>query len=307
MSSKSVFETLCERKSHRKFVSVPTRDQDDLIRGFVASLPRCPLYGEGGLRAVGRASARLVHIPHEGEWAVKETVGMVTGHFHWVVVLHDKASPYGMVAAGYLLEKLNTFIQRVGLGSVVIGDSRLVRTFEAEVAADPVREEPICVVCYGVPAPDVQPTERLPGDMLFYRNVWGTPLGSTALAARLLCEPLSVVVPDASLAATRTDVAPYAPCFEAVRRAHSAFNKQPWRIVAAKNTVARSLVFHLFKMHNDAWVGIDMGIAMADWEMVATESRLLGRWVVLDPSPSVYKADDAAVYVASWVDLKPKL
>ena len=303
----SVFETLCARKSHRNFVSVPSKEQDELIRGFIATLPRCPLYGEGGSKSPALASARLVQIAHEGKWAVEETVGMVTGHFHWIVALHDKASPYGMVAAGYLLEKLNTFIQRLGLGSVVIGDARLAVEFSGEIAADPVREEPICVICYGVPDATVQPTERLPGEMLFYRNEWGTPVGSTTLLARLLKEPLSAVVPGADLRVSRSDVAPYARCFEAVRRAHSAFNKQPWRIVACKSTVSRGLVFHLFKMHNDPWVGVDMGIAMADWEMVAAETRNLGRWVVLDPSPSVYNADISAVYVASWVDLRPKL
>ena len=303
----SVFETLCARKSHRNFVSVPSKEQDELIRGFIATLPRCPLYGEGGSKSPALASARLVQIAHEGEKALIESAKMVTGHFHWIVALHDKTNPYGMVAAGYLLEKLNTFIQRLGLGSVVAGDSLHVNTFLKEVAADPVREEPICVICYGVPDATVQPTERLPGEMLFYRNEWGTPVGSTTLLARLLKEPLSAVVPGADLRVSRSDVAPYARCFEAVRRAHSAFNKQPWRIVACKSTVSRGLVFHLFKMHNDPWVGVDMGIAMADWEMVAAETRNLGRWVVLDPSPSVYNADISAVYVASWVDLRPKL
>lgn len=67
----------------------------------------------------------------------------------------------------------------------------------------------------------------------------------------------------------------FEPALELVRLAPSALNKQPWRAVQSGNTL------HLYCKGGDSYRPLDMGIAMAHFELLAPE----GRWVSLPDLP----------------------
>lgn len=75
-------------------------------------------------------------------------------------------------------------------------------------------------------------------------------------------------------------------CFEMIRIAPSASNRQPWRIVRNENT------FHFFicrnkgygKMFNYDIQKLDVGISMCHFELTAQESGISGKWIDMNPN-----------------------
>jgi len=93
----------------------------------------------------------------------------------------------------------------------------------------------------------------------------------------------------------------YRDVLEMVRIAPSASNRQPWRWVALGNTyhlhLERSKGFRKHVPSPDLQM-IDMGIAMAHFELATKELGLPGEWEVRDPKlPSSVERD----YIVSWI------
>jgi hypothetical protein len=98
----------------------------------------------------------------------------------------------------------------------------------------------------------------------------------------------------------------YAQAVEMVRRAPSASNRQPWRIVKSANQ------WHFFIRRTPGYpprIGkillgvddlqrVDIGIAMCHFELAAREQRLPGRWIVREPAPGL--PGELTEYSASW-------
>ncbi len=95
-------------------------------------------------------------------------------------------------------------------------------------------------------------------------------------------------------------VGEYYDILEMVRLAPSAGNKQPCIIIKEKN----ANTFHFYrKSSNIIYEGmslnkIDIGIAMAHFEVTAKEKNISGSWKELNPS---IKAPSNLTYVISWV------
>lgn len=105
---------------------------------------------------------------------------------------------------------------------------------------------------------------------------------------------------DFNTALTREAAAQYAEPLELLRRAPSAGNTQPWRIVMEKDRQ----VFHFFKkvvqkryeqrkLHD-----IDIGIAMCHLELGAAKNGLRGRWGRLEHP--IADLPDRTSYIISW-------
>jgi len=82
--------------------------------------------------------------------------------------------------------------------------------------------------------------------------------------------------------------------------APSASNKQPWRIVRAQNN------FHFFLSRTPGYGGfapnvdiqrLDMGIAMAHFELRSREAGLEGSWEIMDHGVAMQKGTECIV---SW-------
>lgn len=104
-----------------------------------------------------------------------------------------------------------------------------------------------------------------------------------------------------STALTLEKVGQYKDVLEMVRIAPSASNRQPWRWVTSGNTyhlhLERSKGYRKHGALPDLQM-IDMGIAMAHFELAAKELDLPGEWEVRDPEiPSSIERN----YIVSWI------
>lgn len=157
------------------------------------------------------------------------------------------------LAFGYTMQKITTFIEEIGLGTVFIGGTMKREPFEKaiDLQADEVMP---CISPVGIPAKKmairetlmrqgVKADTRLPMGELFFEGSFKTPLAPqdeiTQTALRL------------------------------IRRAPSAVNKQPWRVLKDGST------YHFYEdktLNSGAESGdmqkIDLGIAIACFTMV---------------------------------------
>ncbi len=115
---------------------------------------------------------------------------------------------------------------------------------------------------------------RKPWEKMFFNNSWDTPLS-----------------PD--------DAGKYRDTIEMVRKAPSANNGQPWRIIRVGN----EFHFYLFKKEAKALRGFnsgynDLGIALSHFELSAREKGISGEWRQKVSSAPEKKGLE---YVKSWV------
>ncbi|MCX7950350.1 MAG: nitroreductase family protein [Clostridiales bacterium] len=89
-----------------------------------------------------------------------------------------------------------------------------------------------------------------------------------------------------------------------VRRAPSASNKQPWRIVKEGD------IFHFYLQHAKGYADkmgydiqrVDMGIAMCHFDLSMKEHGIVGNFVKL--SPNIKVPDESIEYIISWTKTK---
>jgi nitroreductase len=102
------------------------------------------------------------------------------------------------------------------------------------------------------------------------------------------------------------EAGPYAEPLEALRLAPSASNRQPWRILRQE----RGGPFHLFLRRTpgyglaagSALQRLDMGIAMAHFDLAASEAGLRGAWTRLEEpaAPAGRPGLPGTQYIATW-------
>jgi hypothetical protein len=194
------------------------------------------------------------------------TYGFIRGNTGFVVgAMSPSAS--GLEDFGYALERIVLMADDLGLGTCWLGGSFTRSSFAAWIQAGRSERIP-AVLAVGVidGVPPVPHRSRLGWDRLFFQDDIQTPLSAEAAG-------------------------PFADVLEMVRLAPSASNRQPWRIVRRgenwhfflqrtkgyrKNIVTRLLGIEDIQR-------VDIGIAMAHFELTAMEAELAGRWIVADP------------------------
>lgn len=186
---------------------------------------------------------------------------------------------------GYLMELDILEATLLGLGTCWLGGT-FTRSRFAQ-ALQPGDDEMPAVVSVGIPREkrnffdriirwNAEGDNRMPWEQLFFDEAIGKPLSKEQAGAH--AEPL-----------------------EMVRRAPSASNRQPWRVVRCgerydfylKRTpgyAERNM--KLFGTHD--LQRVDMGIAMSHFELACRELGLGGKWVEREV------ASDAAEYLVSW-------
>ena len=186
-------------------------------------------------------------------------------------------------AFGYAFEKVVLFAESRGIGTTWIAGTMDRPAFERAMDLRDGEVMP-CVSPLGYPARKMSVREaimrkgvkadaRLPFETLFYSGSFDTPLVSEA-------------------AGTLFDA------LEAVRLGPSAVNKQPWRVVVCGDTV------HFYEKHNKGYgeggwdiQKIDLGIALAHFELAAKEGGLSPALTIADPG--IAAAPDTE-YIASF-------
>ena len=188
-------------------------------------------------------------------------------------------------AFGYSFELLVLYAQSLGIGTVWVGGTMDRAAFEQAMALEKDEMMP-CMSPLGYPAKKMSAKESLmrkgvkadsrkPFESLFFDGDFDTPL--TAEKARALAHPL-----------------------EMVRRAPSAVNRQPWRVVVKDNAA------HFYLRHTKGFVSeavgdmqkIDMGIALCHFALAAEEGGLNVRFSVSDPG---IKIGPGTEYIASYL------
>jgi len=192
---------------------------------------------------------------------------------------------------GYCMEQAVLAATGLGLQTCWLGGSFTKSSFARKIGA--ARDEIVpAVVAVGYPADGSRghwireragSDHRLPHDRLFFEDVLDRPLLLSAAGE-------------------------WADALEAVRRAPSASNKQPWRLVRSgriwrfylqrtkgygKGTVTFTL------MRTADLQRVDMGIAICHFDLVARERGLVGRWLVEQPAPDAGRPD--VEYTASRI------
>ena len=193
-------------------------------------------------------------------------------------------APHAEEAFGYTFEKIVLYAQSLGVGTTWIAGTMNRDAFERAMKLQSGEVMP-CVSPLGYPAKKMSLREsmmrkgikadsRLPFETLFFDGTFDTPL-------------------------TQERAGAFKDALEAVRLAPSAVNRQPWRAVIGENKV------HFYEKSAKGYVSadgwdvqrIDMGIALAHFELAAKES---GQSPVLKlEDPGILTAPDTA-YIASF-------
>lgn len=193
--------------------------------------------------------------------------------------------PHAEEAFGYSFEKIVLFAESIGVGTTWIAGTMKREAFERAMELDTDEVMP-CVSPVGYPAKKMSLREsmmrkgikadsRLDFEKLFFDGSFEKPL----------TEDKAGELKDALLA---------------VRRAPSAVNKQPWRIVVDGDKV------HFYEKQSKGYVSdngwdtqkIDMGIALCHFELVAEECGLDVTLKIEDPE---LDHGDDTIYIASYV------
>lgn len=213
------------------------------------------------------------------------TYGVVKGARTFVGVSVPRVGK-SLVAAGYVME---TFILRataLGLGTVWLGGT-FKRSRFAEAMGVAADDDFPAITPVGYPAARrrfldtfmrgaLRSATRRPWADLFFDADWDAPL-------------------------TEAAAGPYAEALEMVRRAPSARNAQPWRVVKAGTD------FHFFVQYPPKsdpaelpLKQVDMGIALAHFILTAEERGLGGILVSKSPAGPLANVPPGVRYVATF-------
>ncbi len=283
--SKPITDVIKQRISCRTYQETPIEQHDQQrLRDFLASNINGP-FGT-------RARFALIAATQEDRLSLKGlgTYGFIRGATGFIVGAVEPG-PKGLEDYGYLMERAVLFATEMGLGTCWLGGTFTKSRFAEKIslAAD---ESVPAVTAIGYAASRGLPENiirraaaadgRLPWEELFFDDKFGNP-----------------ITPQGS--------GDYSVLLDMVRRAPSASNKQPWRIVRHANAwhfwLQRSagygkgsMLYKLLRLVD--LQRVDMGIAMCHFELAARELRLQGAWVV--DQPGIEKPNKNTEYVVSW-------
>lgn len=288
--SKPVTELIAQRTSCRTYQSVPLEPATQAaLERFMQQPVAYPFSGAARFALLDSGAA--------GREARKiGTYGTISGARYYLAGA-VRRGPGALENFGYGLERLILHATDLGLGTCWLGGSLHRGEIAVQLGASAGEYVP-AITPVGLPAgrPGLQDRllrwgagsrTRKPWEELFF---WG---GTR--------RPLT---PETS--------GPYAPALEAVRRAPSASNRQPWRVIAHPR-----LNRFDFYLKRDGWYTqaartflqaeeiqrLDLGIAMCHFELAAREQGLNGRWSRPEeatPGPSGWEA------IAVWKGLEAR-
>lgn len=190
--------------------------------------------------------------------------------------------PQFEIAYGYSFEALCLYAASIGVGTVMLGGTFNRKAFEKAMELADSEVMPLASPL-GYPAKKrsvreklmrgaIKADERLPFEKLFFENSFGKSL-------------------------TPQTAGKFQSALEMVQLAPSAVNKQPWRAVVCGDTV------HFFKKGKGMSTGsfdlqrIDIGIALAHFDLTLKEEGIDGRFLTKEPD---FEVDRAMEYVISY-------
>ncbi len=292
MLEKSPLETMKERYSCRTFDGLPVSDANvAALEAFIANLPAGPF---GSRHRFDLLAAQ------EGDSSLLKglgTYGFIAGFSAFVVGVMGEGE-HNLEDFGFQLELIVLKSTELGLGSCWLGGTFNRGRFAQRAGVKESSRQSIpAVIALG----NIDPTAD-PKNGKIRRAVGG---GARKASQELFFDStfLSPLTPAAAGEA-------WSPVLEAVRFGPSASNKQPWRLVRSLPP-AGSPRWHLYLCRTPGYGSglvsklakvadiqrIDMGIAMAHFQLAAQETGLPGEWMPENPSLEVPSGTE---YIATW-------
>lgn len=274
-----MLDAITRRRSVRKYDDQPlTGDLRARVEAVLAVKRACFFGGVPRFALVDRDAAR------EEQGVKLGTYGFIKGARTFVAGA-IAAGPTAELDFGYALEAIILELTAMGLGTCWLGGT-FSRADYGRVLSLTGDEFVPAVTPVGVAAPQRGAVERLVR--------WGAKSDSRLPWARLFFDRR----PDRPL--TKVAAGEYAEVLEALRRAPSASNKQPWRVLRTDD----GFEFHLLRTPGYGKLvpaadlqHIDMGIAMCHFEVAARALDLPGAWAVTPP-PGPFP--ELGEYVVTW-------
>jgi nitroreductase len=205
-----------------------------------------------------------------------------------------RTGPHALVDLGRLLEEVVLRASGLSLGTCWIGLGFPRKAFAEALSLAPEEVLP-AVIAVGLPSGRktayglaarlaTGASRRKPWSELFFDGDFRTPLPEPA------GQPAD----------------PYALALEMVRLAPSAQNREPWRVV--REGPLQQPRFHFFRQKpagllssRPDWLLLDIGIAMAHFELTLLEAGVRGRWSAAAASGARGGRPPRTEYVASWL------
>ncbi len=287
-SKRSIVDIIGERHANRTYQKKPiTGDHRNMMDSYLAAPVQGPFGGTARFSLIAATEEDSTNLRDLGTYGViKNPAGFITGAI-------GKSDHY-LEDYGYLLERIVLFATGVGLGTCWLGGTFRKSGFARGISLKDGESVPAVIATgYSADKPGLLDSIMRFGAGSKHRKPWEDLFFNG----------------DFSTALTEEEAGQYRVPIEMVRRAPSASNKQPWRIVREKGRNVFHFILVRTKGYYRNWkvVGmedlqrVDMGIAMHHFEAAAAELKLKGRWSVDAPGFALPTEDSE--YVVTWLGL----
>jgi nitroreductase len=285
-NKRSIMDIIGERYANRTYQKKPiTGDHRDMVDEFCASAGQGPFGGTARFQLIAATEEDATSLRDLGTYGViKNAAGFIAGAI--------SRSDHYLEDYGYLLERIVLCATGIGLGTCWLGGTFRKSGFARSISLEEGEAVPAVIAAgYSADRPALLDSimrfgagskRRKPWEELFFNGDFSTSL-------------------------TEEDAGPYRVPIEMVRRAPSASNKQPWRVVREKGRNVFHFVLVRTKGYYRNWkvIGmedlqrVDMGIAMYHFEAAAAELKLKGSWVA--DAPGIALPEGESEYVITWI------
>ncbi|ADL51972.1 nitroreductase family protein [Clostridium cellulovorans] len=188
------------------------------------------------------------------------TYGVVKGATSYLVcILEQESQEQDKVELGYEVESFILYCTSLGIGSCWMGGTFNKSNFAKAVN---LKENEIILIV----SPLGYPREKksfMEKAMVAVAGSKNRKLWNELFFDRNLSKPLK-----------KEDAGKYSQALEMVRKAPSAMNKQPWRIIKVDD----SFYFHIAEGRHYGLECVDIGIAMCHFDMTLKEQGINGKW-----------------------------
>ncbi|RPI03113.1 MAG: nitroreductase [Ignavibacteriae bacterium] len=285
--NKPIEDIIRQRISCRTYLEKPIEEHHRrLLHDFLESIHIGPLGTHARFTLVAATEGDQESLKRLGTYGfIKNPAGFIVGAV--------EEGPKNLEDYGYLLERAVLYATGLGLGTCWLGGTFTKSRFAKTISAAGTEKVPAVISTgYGASEDNIRgqlrrqagAPRRYPAEQLFFDKSFGSVLQG----------PIEEK---------------YSQILELVRRAPSASNKQPWRIIRngdawhfyLQRTAGYgkgSLKFILLRLAD--LQRVDMGIAMCHFELAAREFGLQGSWVVDEPKIDL---PDDTEYTVSWMSM----
>jgi nitroreductase len=276
----NIMEWIRRRRSVRNFENIPiTREDYRLIEEYMKDSGR--LTGPLGTQT----RVELVQVTKDvSDKGIKlGTYGIIRNPKAYLIGVLSGRGRRELLDFGYSFESLILFLTGHGIGTCWMGGTFNRNSFEKELTLGTGEWIP-CITPAGYPMERKGILESAMRYMVKAdkKKEW----------AELFCDSAF------GTALTEQKAEKWAVPIEMIRLGPSASNKQPWRLVVAKDRKAVHFYLQHTPRYSEIMQHIDMGIAMCHFELACRNLGLEGGWAEEEPGLALPNA--LTEYIISW-------